>query len=283
MVVFQRNSLTMAWVGSAIVSILLPAIVWGIQRLVYFAQFGSRKYMEDQQQNYNNQNNNWGGYYWNGGNYGNQRVYERCSWFNFVCRQRQYFYASGGQYQYGGGQYQNGKEQRVPAWFIFLGGTTKEMQQWQEQNGAAQGNSFVYGGLGLAYFLTLCLFGYLVFYGASSFAKPEPVNIRGLMLAVAFFGLMNMIMSVGLISSDQDDLQNSYFGWYGQMGVLMVYTNFCIFLFGLGFYILFGCQSRRAARRSRKISQNNMDVEKSGASYSSPNYNEKFDTTVEVN
>jgi len=274
MPVFNRDSITFAWVGSGIGAVLLPLTVWGIQRLVYFAQFGSQQYMQDQQQNYNNQNQNWGNYYWNGNNYGNQRVYENCSWINFVCRRRQWFYANGGN-QYQGG---NGGEQRVPGWYIFLGGTSSEMQQWQEQNGQGQGNSFVYGGCGFAYFLTLCLFGWLVYYGATAFAKPEPVNIRPLMLAVTIFGLMNMIMSVGLISSDQDNLKDSYFGWYGQIGVLMVYTNFLIFLFGLGFYITFGCQSRRRARRDLK--QNRFDEEKAGASYTQSNYREKFDTSV---
>ncbi len=279
MVVFQRDSLTFAWVGTGVATVLLPLTVWGIQRLIYFARFGSEKYMEDQQRNWNNQNNYWGSYYGNGNNYGNQRVYENCSWLNFPCRRRQWLYATGGGYN----QYNNyqGREQNVPGWYIFLGGTSKEMQQWQEQNGEAQGNSFVYGGLGFAYFLTVCLFGWLVVYGASSFAKPEPVNIRPLMLATTIFGLMNMIMSVGLISSDQDDLKDSYFGWYGQMGVLMVYTNFLIFVYGLGFYVAFGCQSRRAKRRGLK--QNRLDEEKAGASYTQPDYREKFDTSVVVN
>mmetsp|Transcript_22875 Transcript_22875/g.28833 ORF Transcript_22875/g.28833 Transcript_22875/m.28833 type:complete len:101 (-) Transcript_22875:108-410(-) len=100
---------------------------------------------------------------------------------------------------------------------------------------------------------------------------------------------MNMIMSVGLISTDQDDLEDYYFGWFGQIGVLMVYTNFCIMIFAIVFAIFFlksfGDETikDRRARRQEERARRQEEAGNFHSSGSGDYQNASHSSTVEIN
>jgi len=259
MIAVMKDRLTATWLITGGLAVLLPLTIWGFQRIVYFARFGAQDYMQESQENYEQaqqyyqqQNQKYWRYYWTGYyNVNDQTFYQKCWGIDWFCRRRQYYYATYGPY----GNRAN-DQQQAPLWYIFLGGKTERMQQWEEQNGHERhANAFVYGGLGWAYLLTLGLFFALLAYGVSIFKKEGSIaELRAVVVATAVIAFMNMIMSVGLISTDDDDLNDYYFGWYGQMGVLMVYTNFWIMFFAIAFAIFFrrfGNESIRD-RKARK-------------------------------
>lgn len=244
---YLKEPWTLSWVVWGISSIFIPVIVWSNHRSTYFGNYGyalqqedyyeqQQRYYEQQQEYYEEQNNN-NGNNGNGNNNGNnQYSYKDCSWINWPCRRRQWQYAT---YSQDGGE---GNGQQLPSWYIFLGGETEQMEKWREENSGqrGQGNSTTYSGLNFAYFLTVALFVGLLAYGTMTLGKKEPIANLNVFLALSVvIGLMNLIMSTGTISSDDRDLEDSYYGWYGQMGVLMVYTNLWVMIFSSGFLIAF--------------------------------------------
>ncbi len=256
-----KNPWAISWLVSGFLAILIPVITWNINRGKYYNAYGyaleaeeeQRQYYENQQNNnnYNNygyQNNNNNN---NGDDDGNYSYYKDCSWINFACRTRQYFYATAEERQKA---YEEGKlMQEVPGWYVILGGTenSEEMQRWkEEQTGVraedAMGNP-AEGGLKFVYTVTLLLFIALVGYGAFNLGgverKPR-ANLFALLIITAIVAFMNLIMTAqGVISSDDRDLENSYYGWYGQMGVLLAYTDFWFMLFSLAYLIAFRVSS----------------------------------------
>ena len=268
----MKDRLTLVWVITGGLAVLLPLTIWGIQRLIYFARFGADEYIQERQQNYEQgqqyyqqQNQNYWRYYWNGYyNVNEQTLYQKCFALNWPCRVRQYRYATYGIYGN-----QGNDEQHAPLWYIFLGGRTEAMDEWEEKNGhESHAGTFVYGGLGWSYLLTVGLFISLLVFGVSTFKKQGSiVELRTLIVATGIIALLNMIMSVGLISSDEEDLEKYYYGWYGQMGVLMVYTSFWIMFFSLAFFIFFkrfGNESikERRARQEKASFRSQVDYNK---------------------
>lgn len=273
MIAVMKDRLTMAWLISGALAVLLPLTIWGIQRLIYFGRFGVQEYMEERQQNYEQaqqyyqqQNANYWQYYWSGYyNVNEQTFYQKCFALNWPCRRRQYYYATYGIYGN-----QGNDQQQAPLWYIFLGGKTQKMEEWEEKHGhESHANAFVYGGLGWAYLLTLVLFFGLLSFGVSTFKKEGSiVELRAVIIATAVIALMNMILSVGLISSDEEDLNQYYYGWYGQMGVLMVYTNFWIMFFSVAFAIFFKRFGNESIK-DRRAKQQNAESFLSGGDYQS--------------
>ncbi len=241
---YLKDPWTLSWVIGGISSVFIPVIVWSNHRSTYFNNIGyaqkAEDYYEEQQRYYEQQKEYYeqkkNGYYGNGNDDGNnQSYYKDCSWINWPCRRRQWLYATYSQDDEGDGQ-------PLPSWYVFLGGETEQMEKWREENTGqrARGNSVTYSGLNFAYFLTMALFLGLLAYGAMTLGKKEPItNLTVFLVLCAVIGLMNLIMSMGTISTDNRDLEDSYYGWYGQTGVLLVYTNFSLLLFSFAFLIAF--------------------------------------------
>lgn len=263
---YLKEPWTISWIVSSLFAVFVPIIVWNSQKGVYYNSYGAYQqaqdyyeqkqwYYEQQQKQQNN-----GNYY----GYNNNQQYKECSWFNWACRKRQYMLATYAQQNQGN----NGDRVRenMPLWYVFLGGETEEMRRWREENGNEQQNggrrnegtsSTINGALKFAYFLTMVLFVALVVYGAKIIVKrksaPTAVNQLSFMLIIAsVVALMNLMMSVNTISADDRDIENSYYGWYGQTGILIVYTDFWIMLFSFGFFVAFQLKNFLDRRSSQK-------------------------------
>ena len=243
---YLKDPWALSWVVSGLLTIFVPIITWNVQKGAYYDAYGyaveaedQERYYEEQQNdgddNNNNNNNNNGNYY---------QIYKECSWINFACRKRQYMYATMDDNNEDGN---NG--QVLPNWYIFLGGgdNSEQMQRWKEDNTGerAEGQASTPGGLKFVYAWTIIMFLALWGYGAFALAKKRDVSTLVMLLGIsASLGLMNAIMAAqGVISSDDGDMEDSYYGWYGQIGVLMAYTDFWIMLFSFGFLTAFKVRS----------------------------------------
>ncbi len=270
---YLKDAWTMAWIGSGLLAIFIPVIIWNVHRASYFYIVGQYQkkedyyeyqqwYYEQQQQQKNNYYNGNNG---NNGNNNNGNAYfKECSWINLSCKWNQYKYAM---YQNGGGDGDRVR-QSLPAWYVFFGQETEEMERWREENmegereGGRRNQAGVNGGLVFAYVLTLGLFIALVSYGAITIGKRESVTTLTAFLVVTLVvGLMNLFMSISAISADDRDLEDSYYGWYGQTSVLLVYTNFWIMTYSFAFLVAFQVKNYLEKKK------NGNEIEQDTASY----------------
>jgi len=260
--VYLKDPWTASWVLSGLLAIFIPVITWSVQRGAYYDAYGyameleekQRQYYENQEENNNNNQNNYYNYY------------KECSWFNWPCRKRQYYLAS-----MDDRNDQDGNQQTLPGWFIFFGGAdnSENMQRWREENTGVRASTVTPSGLKFVYTWTLFMFIGLYVYGTFSLAKKHSVsNLVTLLGVSASLGLMNMIMAVqGIISNDDRDMEDSYYGWYGQIGVLMTYTYFWIMIFSIGFLSAFGVQSYLNKRAQTADQEVNEDSNENGGDY----------------
>lgn len=239
---YMKDPWVVAWVVCGILTMLIPLISWNLNRSEYYSNYGAAIYAEDYyrqqkeaQQNYYNGNNNNN----NGNDDGNgyYTQYKECSWYNWAsCRQQQYEYATMEDRA-------NGEQvQDYPKWYFLFGGNPEELQRWEEdntgvraeENGDANANS---GGMVFVYIMTLGLFLTFVGYGAVSFAQKHcPKNLMKFLALIFIVALSNAILAVQtMINQDEKDLEDSYYGWYGQVGVLLACTYFWIVIFCVGF------------------------------------------------
>lgn len=240
-----KDPWTLSWTVSGLLAITIPVITWSVQKGSYYNAYGYANEQEEQQrQYYENQDANDDGNNNNNNNY--YSTYKECSWFNWPCRKRQYYYAT---MDSGDGDNEDGNGSQVlPNWYLFLGGLeqSEEMSQWKEENtGVRNASTGPSAGIEFVYVSTLLLFTALFAYGAMTIAKKQSTsNLVVFLVVAASISLMNLVGSAqGLVSSDDRDMEDSYYGWYGQMGVLIVYTNFWIMLFSIGYLIAFRVRS----------------------------------------
>jgi type II secretory pathway pseudopilin PulG len=244
-----KDPWTLSWIISGLLAVLIPVIIWSVQRGSYYNAYGYANEVEEQQRQYyqnqnddgNNNNNN------NNNNNSYYSTYKECSWFNWPCRKRQYYYATMDSGDGGDDANENGTQQ-LPNWYLFLGGleNSEEMSQWKEENTGVQSSSNgPSAGIEFVYVSTLLLFTALFAYGAMTIGKKQSTsNLVVFLVVAASVGLMNLVGSAqGIITSDDRDMEDSYYGWYGQMGVLIVYTDFWIMLFSIGYLIAFRVRS----------------------------------------
>lgn len=240
-----------SWLVAGLVAIFVPVIAWSGERGKYFNYYGKaiqqqdyyeqqQEYYEQQQEYYEQQQN---GNYYNGNNNDNnnngQYAFKQCSWINWGCKKRQYNLAM----YYGDGGNGDNVVQQLPYWYIYLGGETEDMQRWNEENMGERAQRMSNNSnptMNFAYFLTIVLFLGLLALGAKSIAQKDiPLLAVTLVIAIVV-AFMNLLMAASTLARDDErDQEDSYYGWYGQMGVLMVYTDFWIMLFSFGFVIAF--------------------------------------------
>jgi len=266
---YLKDPWTISWLVSGAFAIFLPLIIWSSNKSSYYSTYGSTKEAEDyyeQRQEYYKEQQEYYEQQQNGNNYYQEQTYYKdCSWFNWACRKSQWYYAT---YDDNGGDEDS---QTLPGWFVFLGGDTEEMQRWKEENTGVRASSSS-AGLSFVYFLTLLLYIALLGYGAVTIGMKQPVtNLVMLLGLTTIIGFMNLIMNAqGVISSDDKDLEDSYYGWYGQMGVLLVYTNFWMMLFSLVFCAAFLLKNYLEKKNGKKepIAVNDNLIE--GSEYYAP-------------
>lgn len=160
------------------------------------------------------------------------------------CRLNQFNYrqnADGNNNNNNNGEYQLS----FPNWFVFFGGTTEEDRRWQEEQGNNLGESS--GATKFVYAWSLVMFCFILFYGGFVLVKNRTVGPLLIMMIMFFqFSILAMVLICqGVLMTDDRDLEDSIYGWYGQIGVLMVYTNtgfawfcfvFAAVLFGRAFW-----------------------------------------------
>jgi hypothetical protein len=120
-----------------------------------------------------------------------------------------------------------------------MGGVTEEDDRMREEMGLDRNTTS--GALKFVYLMTLLMFlGVLIYGGFVLFEKRRNhvLPLIVLLLVMAQFCFLNMLLlGQGVISTDDRDLEDSVYGWYGQFSVFLVYADFWFFLFG----IIFAC------------------------------------------
>ena len=122
----------------------------------------------------------------------------------------------------------------MPSWFFFFGGKLEEDDRQREEMGLNQSD----GNMKFVYVWTLFIFIALAVYGWVTLYKGN--DRMGLIIALAIFcqfALLNLITTVASISTDDRDLEDSIYGWFGQVSVLLAYTEFWMMLQTFGFAV----------------------------------------------
>jgi hypothetical protein len=209
------------WVAGGLLAIFLPLILWNRRRSQYYTEYGYVVEYENAQRAYEeaNRDNN---------NNDDSNQLANCSWWNWGCRKRAY-YSNNDDNNNNSQQNQDGVS--LPNWFLFLGGLSDEdRREREERRGQSTGTS---PALTFVYAWSIILFVAMFLYGVYVLVKGR--SPRALLLSVvlfAQFALLNLVlMGQGVIETDGRAIDDSVYGWSGQIGVLMAYTNFWFFLY----------------------------------------------------
>lgn len=204
------------WIVGGFLSLIAPVIHWNKKRQSYYDYIGYQIEYENAQRAYEEANKDN-----QDENYNYQSV--DCSWWQWQCRKKVYQY-----------QQQNGDDDQVqvPQWFIFLGGKTEEQRRQAEESGEDQSSS---GVLTFVYWWTIILYVLILVYGALVLIKRKDLRVVvfGLFLFAQFALMLMLLMGQGVIETDGRAIENSIYGWNGQMGVLMVYTAFSMYFYSI--------------------------------------------------
>ena len=249
------GALAVWWLGG-ILAIAVPLAMWAQSRGSYYNLFG--RYIEYQnaqrqaERNQNQNNENYNGY-----------SFQNCSWWQWSCRRQQYKYHQ--QYYQNMQQNDGGQERRfyTPRWYNFLGGKMPEEDNRQrEEMGFEQTSA---GGVKFVYAWTLIMFVALLMY--ASFVMYRQYKFRSqltfsvgmvwvLLLTVFQFSfLMLVLIPQGVIETDDRDLENFAYGWYGQWPILLAYFQYAVSLFsGIALLLLTGILAyiQKVQKRSEK-------------------------------
>lgn len=231
---FQPNrstslALLASWALSCFLAIIIPVSKWASERNKYYSYQGQYNEYEQQQRQYEEQQKAAEeGYYYSS---------TQCQWWNFRCRQNMnnaQQYGNNGQQQDERYYEQMQMRASMPSWFFFFGGKLEEDDRQREEMGMSQSN----GNMKFVYVWTLFIFIALSVYGWITLYKGN--DRMGLIIALAIFcqfALLNLITTVAGISTDNRDLEDSVYGWFGQVSVLLAYTDFWMMLQTFGFAV----------------------------------------------
>lgn len=257
----KANKVLIAWLIFGTVAVVGPPIQWQIQRAKFYRQYGKYVAYEEQQrqyeeaQNQNNNNNDGYSYY--------SSYYKNCSSWNFRCRAKQEKYAQqyfGDNNNNNGGYDENGNpvaDTQIPGWFQFMSGRSSQseaMRRWQEENTGVrqeddddrnQGKATA-GEIFVAVYMILVVLATVV-YGTMRLYESGLHNIgkdrlTGLIVALVLVMnllFLNLLLMPSLVSVEDRMMEESVYGWYGQIGVLMAYIDFYGLLFCAGFLAAF--------------------------------------------
>lgn len=209
------------WLGG-LLSIFVPLSKWNSAKNDYYLAYGRYNEYEQQQRQYQE-----------GQNYNYNQQAFNCKWWQYKCRQQMYSYM---QNVNNNG---DGMTFYTPGWYQFLGGRIDQDSRDREMLGlSVDENSgaikFVYGW-SIVIFLSVLAYGTYVFY-----KRRTVMGLNGLLaINMQYALLMIVVVPQGVIGGmDERSLEESAYGWYGQMGVLLVYFFYAQLLFGVVFLVL---------------------------------------------
>lgn len=218
-----------SWALSCFLALIIPVSKWASERNNYYNYQGKYNEYEQQQRQYEQQQEaaQNGEYYYGA---------TQCQWWNFRCRSNMnnnYQNDDGNQDE----RYYEQMQLRasMPSWFFFFGGKLEEDDRQREEMGLTQSQ----GNMKFVYFWSILMFIGLAVYGWMTLYKGQ--DRMGLIIALAIFGqfaLLNLITTVGAVSTDNRDMEDSIYGWYGQFSVLLAYTDFWMMLQTFGFAVV---------------------------------------------
>lgn len=237
------------WLGG-IITIVAPVLRWHVAKQDFFQHYGAYHQYEQQQRN-------------NDYNYQYQQQMAqafKCKWYQFECRQRQAQYLQAQNYD------PNRLKFFTPGWYASLGGRFDSAEQEPEQERMVSSFDENSGAVKFVYAWSLVIFVSLLFYG--TFVILTRRSVQGLVLSLGLITQYSLLMLIllpqGVIRNNDEALERSSYGWYGQMAVLMVFFNFAQVLFGPIFMIL---TSAMAAYQSSVEAEPANKVEDDGFSY----------------
>lgn len=228
------------WLLGSVVAIVLPRKHFNTAKQEYYTTYGYQVEYENTQRAYEEaQKNNNGDDGGNGKNYyfyynGSYQTYPTdCAWYAFSCRRKQYQFLQYMSNNNNGGD--NGEEDiAVPSWYRFIGGTTEEDERRYEELGIYDTNSTQSSGaLKFVYTWIVIMFVGIVASGMFLLVKQQStVALRvALFLYLQFFLIVIISIGQGTIRTDNRDLEDSIYGFYGQLGILIVYTCFSFLIY----------------------------------------------------
>lgn len=258
----KRNTILVAWMVCGLAAFLAPIIQWTAHKQSFYRAQGymieyennQRQYEEQQNQMNNNQYQ-----YGNESQYGSQ--YKECGWWNIACQRQQMRYA---QY-YMGNNDRNENEaqnynQQIPSWFVFLsGGQSEELMRWKEENTGVRNEmdetSPTVGETIAAVYMFLVFFFVLVL-GARTFYKSRPFTAVkwGLGFIINMI-VVNFLLLSSLISNEDRMWDESIYGFYGQVGVLMAYFDFWVMIFAIAFLVVLNREEKKNGEEPVKIEE----------------------------
>jgi hypothetical protein len=241
--------LSVIWLVAGILSLAIPAGKIDGNKDYYYSTTGRYIEYENQQRQYENQQKQQ-----NNGNNNYYNPYPTCKWYQVKCRQAQHYYRA-----------QNGDQNDMvytPNWYSFIGGgqNSEENRRFYEEMGISYNPDEPSGAMKFVHSWTIIMFLGLLVYG--TFVLLTGRSVLGLIVLCAVFAQFSLLQIVlcgqGVISSDNRQIEDTIYGWWGQAGVAQVYMDFGIFLFCTVFTVIFTiqgivriCMSRRVGTSSK--------------------------------
>ena len=235
------------WIVAVILALAIPSGTYTAGKTKYYNAYGRYVEYENQQrqyeqnQNNNNNNNNYNGNYNNNNNNNNNNYYGvtmDCSWYDYQCRKQRHYYRM---------SQDGGRDGQVytPDWYTFINGMEgdgEEDRRYYEEMGLSYDADAPQGPLQFVHVWTLLMFlGMAVYGGVVLYTGTGLVGLIVVLTIFAQFALLQLLLcGQGVIKTDGRQMEDSVYGWNGQLGVLMVYTNFAYTIFGFGFALVLG-------------------------------------------
>jgi len=256
----KRNTVLVAWMVSGLAAFLLPIIQWSAHKTSFYKAQGYMIEYENQQREYEEQQNQNNQY-----QYGNDEseygsLYKDCGWWNIACQRQQMRYA---QYYMGGEQDENAAQnynQQIPSWFVFLsGGQSEELMRWKEENTGVRNEmdetSPTAGEIIAVIYMFLVLFIVLII-GFGTFYKSRPFATLkwGLAFLINMI-IVNFLLLPSLISNEDRMWDDSIYGFYGQIGILMAYFDFWVMIFSTVFLVVLRLEEKKNAQEPVKVEE----------------------------
>lgn len=244
------------WLVTALLAVYLPRRHWHQEKQVYYESYGYAVEYEQAQRAYDEAQRAVNGDDRNNKDDDVYNNYPSCHWYDWTCRKTAFYYQQNSNNN-NNGQNNNNNEQ-VPYWYIFIGGHTEEERRDMEE----QGITTTSGALQFVHWWTMLLFTVIVVYGVLVLTHRNSTGASSggmaliLFLFVQFLLLQILMLGQGVILTDGRAMNDSVYGWYGQTGVLMAYTNFWLLLYGIVFMTAFAIRmiwQRRQTKQQKMI------------------------------
>jgi len=210
------------WIGGAL-TVVVPAIKWSVAKKKYYNSYG--RYAQANQGNY------WGGQYDDGRSY----AVFNCKWWQYKCREEEMNYLQTRQNQDG---QQQGVPFMTPSWYSFVGGQYDTDSHDREMMGMELNHNS--GALQFVFAWSIILFVGMLIFGTFIFWRKR--SVAGLAVIMALMTqyalLLLVLLPQGVITTDNRELEETPYGWYGQLSILMVYFYFAQCIFSIVFAVL---------------------------------------------